>query len=78
MMCEAFNYKHLKEVRDSFLKMTQQEVADALGVTVLSYQKWESGKCTPKPDNFCNYIKFLISKGYEFNPNTVMEWWCFN
>ena len=29
------------------LKYTQQEVADAVGATTRTYQKWESGETTP-------------------------------
>lgn len=78
MMCDSFNYKHMKEVRESLLKMTQQEVADAVGVTVLSYQKWETGKSTPKPYNFYKYIEFIVSKGYKPSRDVILEWWCFD
>ena len=41
-----FDYKVLKEYRKRF-DFTQQQVADAVGTTVRTYQKWESGETTP-------------------------------
>lgn len=41
-----FDYEVLKEKRKQ-LKYTQQEVADAIGATVRTYQKWENGETTP-------------------------------
>lgn len=41
-----FDYEVLKSNRNR-LKYTQQEVADAIGTTVRTYQKWERGETTP-------------------------------
>ena len=40
------DYKILKEQRKQF-GFTQKQVADAVGTTVRTYQKWESGETTP-------------------------------
>ena len=45
-MCFTTIFTVLKERRKK-LKFTQQEVADALGATVRTYQKWENGDTTP-------------------------------
>lgn len=41
-----FDYLSIKERRKK-LGFTQQEVADAIGTTVRTYQKWEGGETTP-------------------------------
>ena len=41
-----FDYKILKEQRKQF-GFTQKQVAEAVGTTVRTYQKWESGETTP-------------------------------
>ena len=41
-----FDYEILKRNRKR-LKYTQREVAEAIGATVRTYQKWESGETTP-------------------------------
>lgn len=41
-----FNYDVLK-INRKRLKYTQQHVADAIGATVRTYQKWENGETTP-------------------------------
>lgn len=41
-----FDYKILKEQRKRF-DFTQKQVAEAVGTTVRTYQKWESGETTP-------------------------------
>lgn len=41
-----FDYTILKERRKR-LKYTQKDVADAVGATVRTYQKWENGETTP-------------------------------
>ena len=45
-LCMEFDFTVLKERRKK-LKFTQQEVADAIGATVRTYQKWENGDTTP-------------------------------
>ena len=44
--CMEFDYRVLKYKRKQ-LKFTQQEVAEAIGATVRTYQKWENGETTP-------------------------------
>ena len=41
-----FDHRVIKAQRER-LKFTQQEVADAVGATVRTYQKWEAGTTTP-------------------------------
>jgi DNA-binding XRE family transcriptional regulator len=45
-LCMEFDFPMLKR-RRKMLNMTQQEVADAIGATVRTYQKWENGETTP-------------------------------
>lgn len=45
-LCMEFDFSVLKFKRKQ-LKFTQQEVADAIGATVRTYQKWENGETTP-------------------------------
>ena len=45
-LCMEFDFTVLKERRKR-MKFTQQEVADAIGATVRTYQKWENGETTP-------------------------------
>lgn len=42
----SFNYKLLKKRRKE-LKYTQQQVADAVGSNIRTYQKWENGETNP-------------------------------
>lgn len=37
--------------RRTELKMTQEQVAKAVGVSLMSYQLWERGATTPKEEN---------------------------
>jgi len=39
-------YKILKDCRKR-LKYTPKDVADAIGATIRTYQKWENGETTP-------------------------------
>lgn len=62
----------IKELRQS-KKVTQQEVADALGMTRRGFQKWENGESNIKPekaqqlaDYFGVNIGYLL--GYEDSP----------
>ena len=51
-----FDYKKLKSLRQD-KKLTQQQVSDAIGATIRTYQKWESG--TTCPD--CRYLLRLMN-----------------
>ncbi len=42
----SFNYKVMKE-RRKLLKYTQQQVAEAVGANMRTYQKWENGETVP-------------------------------
>ncbi len=48
----------LKELRNR-VGLTQQELADAVGVSVNTIQNWESGKVIPKGDNLNAYLDAL-------------------
>ena len=52
----VFNHEVLKEYR-TYKKMTQKEVADAVGTSVRTYQKWENGET--KPD--CQFLLRLMN-----------------
>jgi len=51
-----FDYKKLK-LRRTEEKLTQQQIADSIGATLRTYQKWESG--TTCPD--CRYLLRLMN-----------------
>lgn len=51
-----FDYKKLKKFRKDE-KLTQQQVADAIGATLRTYQKWESGSTCPD----CRYLLRLMN-----------------
>lgn len=51
-----FDYESLKYARKRE-KLTQQQVADAIGASVRTYQKWESGDTTPD----CRYLLRLMN-----------------
>ena len=53
-----FDYEVLKDARKR-LKYTQQEVADAVGSTVRTYQKWESGDTTPDGHYLLRLLNWL-------------------
>ena len=53
-----FDYEVLKFNRNR-LKYTQQEVADAIGATVRTYQKWESGETTPDGHYLLRLLNWL-------------------
>lgn len=53
-----FDYEVLKFNRNR-LKYTQQEVADAIGATVRTYQKWESGETTPDGHYLLRFLNWL-------------------
>lgn len=51
-----FDYKMLKILRQQ-AKLTQKQVAEAIGSVERTYQKWESGTTTPD----CNYLLRLMN-----------------
>ncbi|ODA43049.1 helix-turn-helix transcriptional regulator [Desulfosporosinus sp. BG] len=51
-----FDFIALKDIRKRE-KLTQQQVADAIGAAVRTYQKWESGDTTPD----CHYLLRLMN-----------------
>lgn len=53
-----FDYEVLKHNRIR-LKYTQQEVADAVGASVRTYQKWESGDTTPDGHYLLRLLNWL-------------------
>ena len=52
----VFNNEALKQAR-THVGMTQKEVADAIGVSIRTYQKWENGET--KPD--CQYLLRIMN-----------------
>lgn len=58
-----FGYTVLKLQR-KYLGMTQQEVADAIGANVRTYQKWESGETQPDSYYLLRLINGLIFRTY--------------
>ena len=53
-----FDYTFLKDKRKQ-LKMTQQEVAEAVGANVRTYQKWENGETTPDGHYLIRLLNWL-------------------
>lgn len=53
-----FDYTVLKYKRQK-LKMTQKEVADAVGATLRTYQKWETGVTTPDSKYLLRLLNWL-------------------
>lgn len=39
--------------------LTQQKVADAMGVSIATVNLWENGKMTPKPQQFRDYCRIV-------------------
>ena len=65
-----FDYKILKEQRKQF-GFTQKQVAEAVGTTVRTYQKWESGETTPDGHFLLRLLNWLdisdIQNTIEYN-----------
>lgn len=57
-MATEFDYEALKNYRN-VLGLKQQEVADAIGANVRTYQKWESGETTPDGTNLLRLMNWL-------------------
>lgn len=53
-----FDYTVLKDRRQK-LKMTQKEVAEAIGATLRTYQKWETGETTPDSKFLLRLLNWL-------------------
>ena len=53
-----FNFECLKDYRE-MRKLTQQQLADAIGANVRTYQKWENGTTTPDCQNLIRLINWL-------------------
>lgn len=54
----SFNHEALKEYR-LYREMTQKELADAVGASVRTYQKWESGETVPDGHNLLRLMNWL-------------------
>jgi len=65
----AFDYKVLKKYRTEN-NMTQQNVADAVGTTLRTYQKWEKGETTPDCDYLLRLMNWLNIK----SPKDATAW----
>ena len=50
---------HLSRILNENLKYTQKQVADAVGTSVRTYQKWESGETTPDGHFLIRLINWL-------------------
>ena len=57
-MATEFDYEALQNYRN-VLGLKQQEVADAIGANVRTYQKWESGDTTPDGTNLLRLMNWL-------------------
>lgn len=55
---------NVKEIRGKLL-MTQQQFADAIGVTRCMVTLWESGKFKPTPKNVKKILELCKEKGVE-------------
>lgn len=53
-----FDYTSLSHYR-SEMKLTQKQVAEAIGANVRTYQKWESGETTPDGQNLIRLMNWL-------------------
>lgn len=53
-----FDFTVLKNRRQR-LKMTQKEVAEAVGATLRTYQKWENGETTPDSKFLLRLLNWL-------------------
>jgi transcriptional regulator with XRE-family HTH domain len=53
-----FDYEILK-INRKRLKYTQKDVADAIGATVRTYQKWENGETTPDGHYLLRLLNWL-------------------
>jgi len=54
----AFNYEAIRDARKR-LKYTQQQVAEAVGASVRTYQKWESGETIPDGHYLMRILNWL-------------------
>ena len=54
----VFDNEALKEARKAF-KMTQKELADAIGTSVRTYQKWENGDTKPDCQSLLRLMNWL-------------------
>lgn len=52
----------LRQLRENY-PMTQQELADALGVSMRTIQEWETGEVLPRPKHRRALAKFLEANG---------------
>ncbi|MGN0532518.1 MAG: helix-turn-helix transcriptional regulator [Eubacterium sp.] len=53
-------------------KMTQQQVADLLGIERSTYTSWESGRSLPKPAQFVN-LSQIFNVSFEFLTQSPFE-----
>ena len=53
-----FNCSEIKRTREKF-KYTQKQVAEAVGASVRTYQKWESGETTPDGHYLLRILNWL-------------------
>jgi transcriptional regulator with XRE-family HTH domain len=53
-----FDSEALKDIRNRE-KLTQQQVADAIGASVRTYQKWERGDTTPDSHHLLRLMNVL-------------------
>ena len=59
-----FNPVVLRQHRKK-LGLTQEEMAEKIGVSRRIYVKWECGKCTPRTKNFLKLLDYFRSAGVE-------------
>lgn len=60
-----FNYSALKEIRH-YRKLTQKEVADAIGANVRTYQKWENNESIPDGHYLLRIMNWLQIENVQY------------
>lgn len=68
-----FNYSALKLNR-KLLKLTQQQVADAVGANLRTYQKWESGETIPDGHYLLRLLNWLDIRDVQFAVKYNSAW----
>lgn len=62
----------IKYIRESLLKLSQDELAEAVGVSQMLISYWEAGTRNPKGQNVDKIIEFCESKGIMLSKALVL------